>query len=169
MHWIERLLAAIADLITRTKGLDDIHDDLVGVVANADPLVMGRLQIATITWDLLRGGGGAGTDVLFTGTTQAVVIEALIVRIPAAPNLLDDPFTSIAFATDDAEPGVFIDATAGARANLTAEAQLAWTGAMYIAVGTEIEGTIADDDADAESLVTVIALYRAVVSGGYLA
>ena len=32
MNWIERLLAAIADLIARTKGLDDIHDDLALVV-----------------------------------------------------------------------------------------------------------------------------------------
>ncbi|MBA7587359.1 hypothetical protein ES708_29388 [subsurface metagenome] len=29
MNWIERILAAIAGLITRTKGLDDIHDDNV--------------------------------------------------------------------------------------------------------------------------------------------
>jgi len=36
MNWIERLLAAIADLITRAKGLDDIHDDLGAVLTDLE-------------------------------------------------------------------------------------------------------------------------------------
>lgn len=135
-----------------------------------DPKVMGRLQIVTTTWDLLRGGGGAGTDVLFTGTAQAVVIEALIVRMPTLADVSDgDPITSLAIATDDAEPGIIIAAADAPVASMTPEAQFSWEGKLYIPVGTEIEGTLAGGDADAECLVIVTVLYRAVVSGGYLA
>ncbi|GAJ24322.1 unnamed protein product, partial [marine sediment metagenome] len=158
-------MAYIKQLVTELQALDAIVDTLA---IDTDPKVMGKLQVATMTWDLLRGGAGAGTDVLFTGNTEAVIIEAVIVRMPASPDLTNDPFTSIAIATDDAEPGIIIDTTTGDIAKLTAEAQLAWTGAMYIAVGTEIEGTLAGDDADEESLITIIVKYRAVVSGGYL-
>ncbi len=35
-NWIQRLLNAIADLITRTKGLDDIHDDLAKTLFSMD-------------------------------------------------------------------------------------------------------------------------------------
>ncbi len=31
-NWIVRIINAIADLITRTKGLDDIHDDLANII-----------------------------------------------------------------------------------------------------------------------------------------
>lgn len=158
--------AAFAALSTMLDTIDGIVDTLA---IDTDPLVMGRKQVVTTTWDLLRGGGGAGTDVLFTGTTQAVILESLIIRMPLTADITDtDPITSMAIATDDVEPGIIISATDGAVANLTPEAQLAWTGALYIPVGTEIEGTLAGGDADAECLVIVTATYRAVVSGGYL-
>lgn len=131
--------------------------------------VMGRLQVATTTWDLLRGGAGAGTDVLFTGNTQAVILESLIVRMPTTADVTDgDPITSMAVATDDAEPGLIIEAADAPVASMTPESQFGWTGTLYIPVDTEIEGTIAGGDADAECLVIVTATYRAVVSGGYL-
>lgn len=131
---------------------------------------MGKLQIATMTWDLLRGGGGAGTDVLFTGTSQAVVLESLIARMPTLPDVTDgDPITSMAFATDDAEPGIIIAAADAPVATMTPEAQFSWNGKLYIPVDTEIEGTIAGGDAASECLVIVTVSYRAVVSGGYLA
>jgi len=52
---------------------------------------------------------------------------------------------------------------------LTANAQLAWTGSVYLAVGRGIQATALDDGADEDANITVIVLYRAVVSGGYLA
>ena len=145
-----------------------------GVVLGSKTTAFGRLvgekQIVTTTWDLLRGGGGAGTDVLFTGTAGAVILESLIVRMPTTADITDgDPITSLAIATDDAEPGIIIAAADAPVASATPEAQFAWTGAMYIPIGTEIEGTIAGGDAAAECLVIVTATYRAVVAGGYLA
>ena len=158
--WTAALATALANYTAARAGYLD----------NIDTKAMGRLQIATTTWDLLRGGGGAGTDILFTGTTQAVVLVSLVARMPTLADVTDgDPITSMAIATDDAEPGIIIPSGDAPVASMTPEAQFAWTGALYIPVGTEIEGTIAGGDADAECLVIVTALYRAVVAGGYLA
>ncbi|MBA7478559.1 hypothetical protein ES707_13986 [subsurface metagenome] len=58
-NWIERILAATADLITRTKGLDDIHDDLALVVNVLDITTfkqeaVGATDVNGVTWkDLL--------------------------------------------------------------------------------------------------------------------
>jgi len=141
-----------------------------GVPVNFEGVLAGITQVKTMTWDLLRGGGGAGTDVLLTGTTQAVILESLIIRMPITADITDgDPITSLAIATDDAEPGVILAAADCPVASLTPESQFSWIGSLYIPVGTEIEGTLAGGDADAECLVIVTATYRAVVSGGYLA
>lgn len=136
-----------------------------------EPKVMGRLQIAATTEDLKRGDGEAGTDDLFTGTTQDVVLEKLVIRLPNV-DCSDDTggFSGISIQTDDETPSVIIDATNGAKEKLTAEAQLAWTGvAILIKVGTKIQITIIGAAADDTTTCDVIAEYRAVASGGYLA
>jgi len=133
------------------------------ISADTDPQVMGRAQVAATTIDLNQA---VGSYVLFTGATQAVILESLILRCPdiAAGGAL----TSIAIATDDTTPGVVISAADGAVANLTAEAQLAWDGGIYIPVGTEIELTIAGGAHGVAYVCSVVAKYRSVVSGGEL-
>jgi len=133
------------------------------ISADTDPLVMGRAQMAATTIDLNQA---LGAYVLFTGATQAVVLESLLIR---CPNIIGGgALTSIAVATDDVTPGVIIDALSGAVANLTAEAQLAWSGEIYIPVGTEIELTIGGGAHGVAYVCDVVAKYRAVVSGGAL-
>ncbi len=155
---------------TRWDASGDLGTDIASLLTLNDSKVMGRLQVVTTTWDLLRAGGGAGTDDIWTGDTQAVVLESLVARMPLTADVTDgDPITSMAIATDDAEPGIIIPAADAGVADMTPEAQFAWTGSLYIPTGTKIQGTIAGGDADAGCLVIVTATYRAVVSGGYLA
>ncbi|GAI82596.1 unnamed protein product [marine sediment metagenome] len=166
-NWIEKLKTLIETVDTAVDAL------ATGVVVNsrstAGTRMKGVPQVATATWDLLRGGLGAGTDSLFSGMIAGCIIESLIVRMPTTPDVSDgDPITSLAIATNDVEPGIIIAADNAPVASMTPEAQFAWTGALYIPADTEIEGTIAGGDADEECLVIIIATYRAVVSGGYL-
>lgn len=136
------------------------------ITADTDPQVMGRSQIAATTIDLNQG---VGAKDLFTGTAQAVVLESLILR---CPNIVADaPLTSITIQTDDETPGVIVNATDGAVANLTAEAQLGWQGqpGIYIPTGTKIQLTIAGGAEGNAYVCNVVAKYRAVVSGGALA
>jgi len=154
-NWIQRLVGSIA-----------------GVATETDPKVMGKMQMAVASWDG-HLGDGAGSDILLTATGQAVVIKGVIVVMAATPNLTDDPWSGISVEDDYATtPHAFIDAAAGVKANLAANAQLAWSAegtGVYLAVGRSIQATAIDDDADEDASITVIVLYRAVVSGGYLA
>ncbi|GAI66297.1 unnamed protein product [marine sediment metagenome] len=149
-----------------------IEAKLDTVVTAADPKVMGKLQMAVASWDG-RLGDGAGSDVLLTATGQAVVVKGVIVVMAAIPDLTDDPWTGISVEDDYATtPHIFIAAADGVKANLTANAQLAWSAeetGVYLAVGRSIQATAIDDDADEDASITIIVLYRAVVSGGYLA
>ena len=149
MHWIERILNALA-----------------GVATDTDPKVMGKLQIAATTIDLDQV---AASYDLFTGTTQDVVLEKLVIRMPA--EAAGGALTSITIQTDDATPQVIFDSTAGDVANLTSEAQLSWTGAILIDAGTgaKIQLTIAGGAHGSEYICDVVAECRAVLSGGYLA
>ena len=149
MNWVQRILNVLA-----------------GVVTDTDPKVMGKLQIAATTIDLQQV---AASYDLFTGTTQDVVVEKLVIRLPNVDVSDDAALTSISIQTDDTTPQVFVDATAGDVGTLTAEAQLAWTGAILIKAGKKIQLTIAGGAADDPTVCDVEAECRAVVSGGYLA
>ncbi|GAI97664.1 unnamed protein product, partial [marine sediment metagenome] len=155
-----------AGTIFRVLNISSVEIDVVAIKTQTDPKVMGRLQIVHTTIDLNQA---EGTYDLFTGTTQDVVVEKLVIRMPNAA--AGGALTSISIQTDDTTPQVFISSTNGAIANLTAEAQLAWTGAILIDAGTEakIQLTIAGGAHGSEYICDVIAEYRAVVSGGYLA
>ncbi|GAI69275.1 unnamed protein product [marine sediment metagenome] len=143
-----------------------IEAKLDTVVTDADPKVMGRLQVAATTIDLQQA---AATYDLFTGTTQDVVVEKLLIRLPNV-NVSDDvTITSISIQTNDTTPQVFISAADGAKVNLTAEAQLGYTGVVMVKVGKKIQLTIAGGAADEATVCDVICEYRAKVSGGYLA
>lgn len=146
------------------SALGNYNATRAGYLDNIDTKAMGRLQIATTTADLNQA---AATYDLFTGTTQAVVLEKLNIKMPTGA--AGGSVTSIAIVTDDATAGTIIGATDGAVANLTSEADLGWTGVLLINVGTKIRLTIAGGAHGSEYLTTVVTQYRAVVSGGYLA
>ena len=122
-----------------------------------------RSQIAATTIDLDQG---IGTYDLFTGTAEVVILESLNIKLPTgAPG---GTLTSISIQTDDATPGVIISAANGDVANLLTEADLGWTGTLYITVGTKIRLTIAGGPSVADYICNVTAKCRAVVAGGNL-
>jgi hypothetical protein len=143
-----------------------IEAKLDTVVTDADPKVMGRLQVAATTIDLQQA---ADTYDLFIGTTQDVVVEKLLIRLPNVDVSDDVTITSISIQTNDETAQTFISATDGAVDKLTAEAQLGYTGVIMIKVGKKIQLTIAGGAADDPTVCDVIAVYRAVAGGGYLA
>ncbi len=132
------------------------------------PTAVSKLQTTPKTFDLAQAGGV--TYDLFTATTQDVVVEKLVIRMSGG-TLVGSNLTSILIQTDDATPIVLIDIAAGAVANLTNEAQLAWTGAILLDAGTsaKIQITLNGGAATAAKVADVIAECRAVVAGGYLA
>lgn len=136
--------------------LDLLHTD-------TDVKSVGKLQITSTTEDLNQA---AGSYDLFTGTTQSVILEKLVIRMPT--EAAGGAITSISIQTDDVTPSVIINSTAGAVGNLTSEAQLAWTGAILIAVGTKIQVTIAGGAHSTTYTTTIVAQCRSVVAGGYL-
>lgn len=122
-------------------------------------------RMASTTIDLAQI---AATYDLFTGATQDVEVEALIIRLPNV-NVSDDVnITSISIQTDDATPFVFVSTAQGAKANLTAEVQIPWTGSMLLKVGKKIQLTIAGGAADAATVCDVVVKYRTKVEGGTL-
>ena len=127
---------------------------------------IGKLQIAATTIDLNQA---AATYLLFTGTTQSVLIEKLVFRMPNV-DISGGALTTILIQTDDATPAVIINNTSeGILANLTEEASLSWTGVLLIPVGTLIRLTIAGGAAGVACSCDIVAESRAVVDGGYLA
>lgn len=103
---------------------------------------------------------------LFTGATQAVVVKGLVIRMSGGA--VAGAVTSISIQTNDATPQVLIDTVTGAVANLTNEAQLAWTGICYLEPGQKIQLTIAGGAAGVARVCDVVATYSAVVAGGTL-
>lgn len=161
-----RLVPAEVAAIAAALGTHDtdIKALLATIAAYIDTKAMGRAQIAATTIDLNQA---AGTYDLFTGTAQVVRLKSLNIKMPTGA--AGGALTSISIQTDDATPGIIISAANGAVANLTSEADLGWTGTLYIAVGTKIQLTIAGGAHGGEYICDVIAEYRAVISGGYLA
>ena len=131
-----------------------------------DPVVtsVGKLQLVATTIELNQA---AGNYDLFTGITQDVVVEKLMIRIPE--DVSGGAMTSLSIQTDDTTAQVFIDAAAGAQVNLTAQAQLSWTGTALIKVGSKIQLIIAGAATGIACSCDVIAECRAVVAEGTLA
>lgn len=128
--------------------------------------VAGKMQVKAATVDLAQV---AGAYDLFTGTTQDVVVEKLSFRLPNV-NVADDAtITSISIQSNDATPQVLVSSALGVKANLTAEAQISWTGSGLLKAGKKIQLTIAGGAADAATVCDVVAEFRAVTGGGYLA
>lgn len=110
----------------------------------------------------------AATYDLFTGTAQSVIIDSLLFRLPNVDVSNDVTITSISIQTNDTTSQVIISATNGAKANLTANAQINWIGALLLIATKKIQLTIAGGAADASTVCDVIVSYRPVVAGGYL-
>ena len=125
---------------------------------------IGKAQIAATTIDLDQV---AATYDLFTGTDQVVILESLNIKMPTGA--AGGALTGISIQTDDVTPGIIIDAADGVVANLTSEADLGWTGTLYITVATKIRLTIIGGAEGGAYVCNVTAKCRAVVAGGYLA
>lgn len=154
--YINRLTA------TRAGYLDELDFDLD---ARLDTKVVGRSQIAKTTEDLNQV---VGTYDLFTGTTQDVLLESLLIRMPNI--VAGGAITSISIQTDDATPQVLLSAADGVVANLTAEAQLAWqnfSAPILIKVGKKVQLTIAGGAHGVAYVCDIVAKVKAVTSGGY--
>lgn len=148
------LMAYVKQIVTNTETIN------TSTAATA----VGRVQIVTTTEDLNQA---ASTYDLLTGTTQAVILEGLSIKMPTGA--AGGALTSISIQTDDATPGVIFNSTDGAVANLTSEAELSWTGMMKIEVGTKIQLTINGGAHGSEYITKITAKYRAIVAGGTLA
>ena len=129
--------------------------------------VMGRIQIAVHNDDL--DSAAAGTYSLVAAVDQNVIIESIVAH--CTRDLSGDAgFTGLSVQTDDTTPQIFIPQADGVKANLTAESQLQWTGAVLLKVGSYIEFTVYGGAvAGVTSLWDLVITYRAVVSGGYIA
>lgn len=150
---------------TRLPVNKSLYDGLAGGI-DAVNRVAGKMQVKATTINLAQV---AGAYDLFTGTTQDVIVEKLAFRLPNV-NVADDAtITSISIQTNDATPQVLISSALGVKANLTAEAQISWTGAVLLKVGKKIQLTIAGGAADAATVCDTVAESRAVTGGGYLA
>jgi len=137
---------------------------MIDIAGKLAMLLSNKVRSAVATIDLNQA---IGTYDLFTGTTQNVKVESLIIRMPdlAAGGAL----TSISIQTNDNTPQVFISAALGAVANLTAQAQLGCDSPIIVTTGKKIQLTIAGGAHGVAYSCTVRAYYRAEVAGGYLA
>ncbi len=124
---------------------------------------VGTNQMKAATIDLNQA---AATYDLFTGSAQAVILESLNFKCPTGA--AGGALTSISIQTDDVTAQTMIDSVLGAVANLTSEAELSWTGSVYMTVATKIRLTIAGGATGGAYVCNVVAKYKAVVAGGVL-
>lgn len=164
--YINRLTPARATNLDELAAAN-IPADVDTINTNTDTKVAAKQQIAKTTEDLNQV---EATYDLLTGTTQDVLLESLLIRMPN--EAAGGAITSISIQTNDATPQVILSAADGAVANLTAEAQLAWqnfNAPILIKVGKKIQLTIAGGAHSTAYVCDVVAKVRAVTSGGYLA
>lgn len=155
-------LATAAELGT---GYRSVYTD--ARAANLDNIALTAQGKARFGSTVISLNQAAGTYDLFLGTTQDVMVEKLVIRMP--DSAAGGALTSISIQTDDSTPQVFISSTTGAVANLTAQAQISKDAPIIIAAGKKIQLTIAGGAHGSAYSCTVYAFYRAVVSGGSLA
>ena len=105
---------------------------------------------------------------LFTGTTADVLLESISLRNANVDCSDDATFTGISIETDDVTTTTFITQADGVIANLTAEAQIAWTGSAIIKSGTIIELSIYGAASDATCVADIIVTYRPLAATGSL-
>lgn len=166
--WMRDVLGNKSDTVAGTSLVALVKTAIAALEGSVDAAnrVAGKMQSKAVTIDLAQA---ANTYDLFLVTAQPVILEALLFALPNIDVSDDATITSISIHTNDATPVVLVSAAAGAKANLTAEHQLASRSPVYLAVGKKIQLTIAGGAADVATVCNVVALARAVVNGGYLA
>ena len=70
--------------------------------------------------------------------------------------------------TDNTTATTFVSAVAGAKANLTAEAELTWTGASILKNGNKVQLTIAGGASDAATVCDVVVKTKVVTDNAIL-
>ena len=127
----------------------------------------GQPQIAATTHNL---AAGAATTTLFAGTTQVVELNSIVVRLPDV-DMSDDvgAYTGYSIQLTGSTNQTLITTNQGLKANCTAEAQMAWAGNVYVAVGELIQIVITGGAGDATTTANMVAGYSAIVAGGTLA
>ncbi len=169
LDFLERILAVRDTISGAHSNLlnfeQSIKDSLTNVHTDIEQMRLWnvtRIKIATTTEDLAQI---AGNYVLFTGTTADVILENLTLRNADVDCSDDATFTGLSIQTNDTTPIVFITQANGIKANLTGEAQLAWTGSAIIKSGTAIRLTIYGDAADATCAPDIMVTYRSTGAG----
>jgi hypothetical protein len=111
----------------------------------------------------------ASTYDLFVATGGSVYVEYFSITLPNV-NVSDDAtITSISVITDTTTVITLLSATAGAKANLTANAAFTYALPFALPVGKKIRLTIAGGASDASTLCITSCRYRAINPAGYLA
>lgn len=114
MNWIQQLYTNIADLITRTKGLDDIHDDVGTAILDTQvkKVASGSKTLGTgVTKYLHIDSGTNGAEIL------AIIIKGVVgadwtldIYIPAedgaGATAAGDKRDSIPYVNTDTEGGL---------------------------------------------------------------
>jgi len=156
----------IAHILAVDGDVSDYDDNTMSLEAlniDTDVLIAHAMRNAETTEDLNQA---AGAKDLFTGTTATTILKSLSFR-NANVDCSDDAggFTGISIQTDDVTPTVIISAVDGAKANLTEEATLNWTGSTMIKLGTKIQLTIIGDASDATCVSDIQVNYRSAGTG----
>ena len=147
-------------------GTDSILSDLGLIHDQVLATAVGKNQVATTTEDL---NVCPATLDLFTGTTQDFMLTGFSFKMPNVDMSDDCGVTSISVVTDDVTAQTIISVADGDVANLTAEAEISWTGRIKITVGTKIQLILAGASAAATTVVLITADGYAIVAGGNLA
>ena len=104
-----------------------------------------------------------------TCATQEVIIDSIIFSPHNALSADGGAFTGISIETDDTTVQTLVSQANGVKANLTAYAQIAWTGSIRLRVGKKITVTTYGAVTTANpSTCDVWITYHAVVDGGTL-
>jgi len=152
-------------IYTRTKGLDDIHDDLVVVSGYTDPTVAGRVQVLEVS--VTSAANAAADTVLATVATQPCLIEGVITRADA---IQTTDLSSCPIKGGTAKVLTFINAGNATQPNLDAIGKQVRWGVLYgtyLAVGETL--VMEHNGVGATALnLTVIIVYRATANGGTL-
>jgi hypothetical protein len=157
-----------ADLTKCGLGITETDNSIQSKVAAVNTLVAatkaGKPQMKVTTVNLF-----AGTSLdIATCATQAVIIDSLIIS-PRIDVSGDAAITGISIQDNDTTVHQFISESSGLKANLTAYAQLAWTGAIKLRVGNKIQCTVHDAIATANPTTCDVEItYHSVVDGGTL-
>jgi hypothetical protein len=103
---------------------------------------------------------------VMTATTEDIFIDAVICHVPDDLSAVAT-FTGISVQTDDGTAIDILDATAGAKANLTGDFYHIFQGPVVTASTKKIQFTIGGATAGAGKVLDITVLWRPVVAGGY--